>query len=417
MGGRFWQCPACGAFLGKPDATKFQGIHCRNCSVVQDKELVLEGAFDFAVEDETLEQILADSDNLAFDPRVDRWRYKGAVVPLVANVTHPDAKRSPDRPHDLVTRFRDQDRLGNYANLYRPPNERIESFIRFLNIGVPLLAVALVALRLAPLLVSLLTVVFWLYSRAIFRVALYQFEDFYWSCLFMRTFRRNRDPGGPRAPSLLTWTPATAAGRGTVSPVVIALSGMLIGVVAPLVAPELPAGTFAVVIIVCALSIIGDILQLYSPPVVLVLAASGDAATELHARLAYSIRPLRTVALLDLQGRDFGLRHHSFRYNKADWRKPVLALIRRVAIIVLDLRSVTEYVAEEIAMLESRERHDQTVVVVTDAGGRGAAAEGLGGVPRVGIEEVADLVRSLIERQGFQYQVKGTTVRLARTRG
>ena len=322
---------------------------------------------------------------------------------------------------DPVTEIQRFSRI-NYEGLYRPPNVRIEAAHDLLRIAAVLgpltLALALGDSVANGVLIAFVGMILWFVEAEVLRVVIYEIEQFRWSTAFFRARFRNRNlirPGLLRTYSVLI---RSTSARATIFPVFLAVSGVaLLGLVVMLLGGYVFASTaWTIVLIVTAAgflsTIIGELATLLAPPGILLLAASGEPAKRLQAHVYYSVRVIRTVALIDLEGVDCGLRSHNIRLGgkRSDWRVAVHELMAIAGVIVIDVRNLTDFVREELSMLAEPERRKKTIVVVdTDL-----AHDVLPGAQRVRAEEAAAVVRARIEREGFRFHAFENTFHLSR---
>jgi hypothetical protein len=109
------------------------------------------------------------------------------------------------------------------------------------------------------------------------------------------------------------------------------------------------------------------------PASLLVLGSSAEEQLALQAAIRDAILPFRPVSLLQTgQLRvDVTIPGDCFRIDRGmDWREAVAALSRSVAVIVLDVRSVTPFVREEIAHLSVAGYAHKTLVIGPDGTAR-----------------------------------------------
>jgi hypothetical protein len=110
-------------------------------------------------------------------------------------------------------------------------------------------------------------------------------------------------------------------------------------------------GILGVVLVVTGL---GQWVRGGVPPSMLVLGSSGEDQIALQVSLRNAIFPFRPVSLLQT-GRmslDTRIPGDCYRIDReVDWRDAVAALCRTVGVIVLDARTLTEFVEEEVRHL------------------------------------------------------------------
>ena len=148
------------------------------------------------------------------------------------------------------------------------------------------------------------------------------------------------------------------------------------------------------------------------PASLLVLGSSGEEQLALQAAIRDAVLPFRPVSLLETgQLRaDVTIPGDCFRIDRGiDWREAVAAFSRSVAVIVLDVRSITPFVREEIAHLSEAGYAHKTLVIgpegtarlLDDARGARPGAAGPSDVCRVGDTAAAvGLLRYLlVERE------------------
>jgi hypothetical protein len=144
------------------------------------------------------------------------------------------------------------------------------------------------------------------------------------------------------------------------------------------------------------------------PASLLVLGSSGEEQLALQAAIRDAVLPFRPVSLLETgQFRvDMAIPGDCFRIDRGiDWREAVAAFSRSVAVIVLDVRSITPFVREEIAHLSEAGHAHKTLVIgpeetarlLDGARGGGPGAAGPSAVGLVGDTAAAvGLLRHLL---------------------
>lgn len=123
-----------------------------------------------------------------------------------------------------------------------------------------------------------------------------------------------------------------------------------------------------------ALTSMTPVLRHTCPPVVLFLSASGAAPGHLFANVCRSIAPLRCVALLDPARMSLAsnmvVEADNLRTKMGSvWRSIVYELIEVVPAIVIDARSNSEFVSEEVFMVIASQREDKAIFVISEQGG------------------------------------------------
>lgn len=98
----FWQCPKCGGILQKQKETMelkdnvagmLGSVACSYCSNSLPAASVYAGQFDFVDTDEQIRSMASDKENMRFDQKSLRWRYKGKIVALLYDHGDEDTKR------------------------------------------------------------------------------------------------------------------------------------------------------------------------------------------------------------------------------------------------------------------------------------------------------------------------------------
>jgi hypothetical protein len=162
----------------------------------------------------------------------------------------------------------------------------------------------------------------------------------------------------------------TEQGPGTILLLKASFVGAGIGVVLSLLLGTLPRELPLAIFLGAVTAYQGFLI----PPLVLVLARSGETAVAIQTALYYTLGTYRVVSLIDIgEQSTHHLRNESYRLRKelsddGSWRGVVESFAAMTPVIVLDAREDTEHLRFETEVLLHDSRIARTLFLVGDAG-------------------------------------------------